>query len=262
MVFPPAVRCGMIASLEHTLHAAGTDSPEEQQGLFPMTEWTVVLAVRTDAVTRTQALETLCKGYWRPVYAWLRRSGHSQHDAEDLTQAFFVKMLTRQSMERAERERGRFRSYLLLMLKSFVMDEWDRSRAQRRGGGKQAFSLDVASEERREALQLADGESAERAFDRRWALQVLEQARSQLEEECEAAGKGAVFAALFAPGAESQADIAARLGLTPNAIKMAARRMRRRLEELIRLVVAQTVSSKAELDREIRYLVEAVSDGS
>jgi RNA polymerase sigma factor (sigma-70 family) len=191
-----------------------------------------------------------------------RRTGRSQQDAEDLTQAFFLKILTKQTIERVERERGRFRSYLLMVLKSFLMDEWDRSQAQRRNSGRQAFSLDVESEEAREALATPGGISPERAFDRRWALEVLEQARVRLGEECEAAGKGDVFRALFKPEDgrdETQAVIAERLGVTANALKMTARRMRRRMEELIRAEVSQTVSSKEELEEEIRYLMEALS---
>jgi RNA polymerase sigma-70 factor (ECF subfamily) len=238
-------------------------SSTHRYGMFPATVWTVVLAVREDPAARTRALETLCRRYWSPVYAWIRRNGRSQEDAEDLTQAFFLKVLTRQTIERVERERGRFRSYLLMVLKSFLMDEWDRSRAQRRNGGRQAFSLDVESEEAREALAMPGGVSPERAFDRRWALEVLEQARLRLGEECEVAGKGETFRALFAPSEgvdETQIVTAQRLGITANALKMTARRMRRRLEELIRAEVSQTVSSKEELEEEIRYLMEALSD--
>lgn len=255
--------CDIIAALNDSAHRAGRDSEQDQQGLFPATEWTVVLGVRADEVTRQQALERLCRSYWRPVYVWVRRNGRSAQDAEDLTQAFFAKLLSQHRIERADHERGRFRSYLLAMLKSFLMDEWDRSRAQRRGGGAQVFSLDAVSAESLEALEALDGISPEKAFDRRWALEVLEQARSKLGEECDAAGKGALFTALFGPAnqtEETHAVIAARLGLTQNAIKMTARRMRRRLEELIRAVVSQTVSSKPELEHEIRYLMEAVSD--
>ncbi len=239
------------------------EASTHRYGMFPATVWTVVLAVREDTVARERALETLCKRYWSPVYAWIRRTGRSQEDAEDLTQAFFLKILTRQTIERVERERGRFRSYLLVVLKSFLMDEWDRSRAQRRNSGKQAFSLDVESEEAREALAMPGGVSPERAFDRRWALEVLEQARQRLGEECEAAGKGDMFRAIFVPNQgpdETQAVTADRLGVTANALKMTARRMRRRLEELIRAEVSQTVSSKEELEEEIRYLMHALSD--
>ncbi len=239
----------------------GVETSEQQQGLFPVTEWTVVLAARSDEVTRAQALETLCRAYWRPVHAWVRRSGKSREDAEDLTQAFFLKLLSQESVQRADRERGRFRSYLLVMLKGFLSDEWDKSRAQRRGGGQVAFSLDVESEAAREALETPGGESPDRVFDRRWALEVLEQARLKLGAECEAAGKGELFAALFsgAEAEERQSEIALRLGMTENAVKMSARRMRGRLQELIREVVARTVSSKQELDGEIRHLMEAVS---
>jgi len=237
-------------------------SPLHSKGMFPVTVWTVVLAVR-EPETRTKALETLCRRYWRPVYVWVRRTGRSQEDAEDLTQAFFLKVLSRSTIERVQRERGRFRSYLLMVLQSFLRDEWDRSRAQRRGGGRVAFSLDVESEETAEALATPAGCSPERAFDRRWALEVLEQARQQLGAECAAAGKDGIFRALFpGPGdpEETQPAIAEKLGLTPNAVKLTARRMRRRLEALIRAEVAQTVSSHEELEEEIRYLMAALTD--
>lgn len=219
----------------------------------------MVRAAGVDA-TRGSALETLCERYWRPVYAWVRRSGRGAEDAEDLTQAFFAKVLEQHSIERADRERGRFRSYLLAMLQRFLADDWDRSRAQRRGGGKAVFSLDVASVEASEALALPGAESPERAFDRRWALDVVEQARGLLREECAAAKKGEIFEALFVSAAEeTQAALAARLGITENAVKMTARRLRRRLEEHIRAVVAETVSTREDLEGEIRQLMEALA---
>jgi RNA polymerase sigma factor (sigma-70 family) len=234
-------------------------------GVFPATVWTVVLAVRADAAAREQALETLCLRYWRPLYAWVRRSGKSPEDAEDLTQAFFVKVLARQTIERVDRERGKFRSWLLMTLRSFLNDEWDRSRAQRRGGGRAAFSLDVESAESREALETAGGDTPEQVYDRRWAREVMEQARRKLGEECTAAGKADLFHALFpAPEAaeESQAAVAVRLGVTANAVKMSARRLRLRFGELIRAEVAQTVSSQEELNDEIRCLMGALSRDS
>lgn len=234
------------------------------QGVFPSTIWTVVLATREDEGVRGAALETLCRRYWRPVYAWVRRSGKSREDAEDLTQAFFVKVLTQQVIERAERERGRFRSWLQTVLRSYLKDEWDRGRAQKRGGGRAAFSLDVESAESREALETPGGSTPERAYDRRWALEVLENARVKLGAECAAAGKSAIFLALFpAPEGdeESQTVLAERLGLTANAVKMTARRMRRRLEELIRAEVAETVSSREEMEQEIKHLMAALSEG-
>ena len=243
--------------------ADGDASWQQAPGAFPATVWTVVLAVREAAPARERALETLCRRYWRPVYAWVRRSGMSREDAEDLTQAFFLKVLTQQVIERAERERGRFRSWLLTVLRSFLTDEWDRSQAQKRGGGRAAFSLDVESEESREALETPGGNTPEKAYDRRWALEVLENARVKLGGECAAAGKGATFDGLFPPAQqteETQAALAERLGVTHNAIKMTARRMRKRLEELIRTEVAQTVSTKEEMEEEIRHLMTALSE--
>ncbi len=237
---------------------------EQGQGVFPQTVWTVVLAAKDATPARERALETLCRTYWRPVYSWIRKSGKSQEDAEDLTQAFFLKVLTQQVIERAQRERGRFRSWLLTVLRSFLLDEWDRSRAQKRGGGRAMFSLDVESAESREALEMPGDISPERAFDRRWALEVLENARVKLGAECEVAGKGAIFAGLFpAPENEevSQTILAERLGVTANAVKMTSRRMRRRLEEIIRAEVAETVSSREEMEQEIRHLMAALSEG-
>lgn len=245
-------------------NAAPPRQPPPDQGVFPPTVWTVVLAARADAPSRERALETLCRSYWRPVYTWIRNSGKSQEDAEDLTQAFFLKVLTQQVIERAQRERGRFRSWLLTVLRSFLLDEWDHSRAQKRGGGRAAFSLDVESAESREALETPGGISPEKAFDRRWALEVLENARVKLGAECDVAGKGAIFAGLF-PAPENEelphTVLAERLGVTANAVKMTSRRMRRRLEELIRAEVAETVSSREEMEKEIRHLMAALSEG-
>ncbi len=228
--------------------------------MFPSTLWTLVGAVRQDSSESGAALEKLCRRYWRPVYAWIRRSGKSPTDAEDFTQAFFLHVLARRTIERAERERGRFRAFIITVLKRFLADQWDHASAQRRGGGVIPFSLDVASAEADEALGAAGGVSPERAFDRRWALDVLAQARGRLREECAAARKLEIFDVLFAEEVvETQAALAQRLGTTENTVKMTARRLRQRLEELVRTVVGETVSSYEDLDNEIRHLMNAVS---
>ena len=221
----------------------------------------MILAARSEDAEYGRAIESLCQRYWRPIYVWVRQSGRSVEDAQDLTQAFFAKVLEQESIGKAERARGRFRTYLLAMLANFLADDWDRSRAARRGGGKLVFSLNVASTEASEALEVSDRVSPERAFDRRWAWDVIEQARVLLRAECAAARKSEIFEALFVCAAEeTQASLAARLGLSENAVKMTSRRLRRRLEELIRAVVADTVSTQAELDEEIKQLIEALAE--
>ena len=217
-----------------------------------------------DASGATAALEKLCRTYWYPLYAYLRRQGRSPHDAQDLTQAFFLRLLEGNLLERAAREKGRFRSFLLTSLKNFLSDEWDKARAAKRGGGTPILSLDEQTAEDRYRFEPADEMSAEKLFDRRWAMTLLEMAMQRLEQEYAAADKAALFqrlhvALLGEKTSLTYADLGAQLSMTEGAVKVAAHRMHRRYRELLRAEIASTVSSQDDIDDELRQLFAALS---
>ncbi|MBI2929021.1 MAG: sigma-70 family RNA polymerase sigma factor [Verrucomicrobia bacterium] len=209
------------------------------------------------------ALEKLCRTYWSPLYAFVRRCGHSVHDAEDLTQEFLAGLLHRKGLARLQPEKGRFRAFLLASLKHFLADQRDRESAQKRGGGVPVLSLDDTTAEARYQLEPRDDLTPDRVFERRWAYALLEQVLVLLRGEFVRAGKGPLFEALrpFLVGeAEgiSYVEVAARLGLTEAAAKMTVTRMRRRYRELLRAEVAHTVADPREIDEELRHLMAAL----
>lgn len=211
----------------------------------------------------TMALETLCKTYWQPIYVYVRRAGFGEADAQDLTQEFFARLLEKNYLGHLQDQRGKFRSFLLTFVKHFLSDERDKSRAQKRGGGKATISLhDPASEE---GWHLASERelSAEQLFDRRWAQTVLDNALRQLGNDYRESGKGALFERLkdYQPGAASEtyAQIGAELGMSEEAVKSAVHRLRRRHREILRAEIAHTVDRPEEIDEEIRYLIEVMS---
>jgi RNA polymerase sigma-70 factor (ECF subfamily) len=219
----------------------------------------VLRAGHGDSAESAAALETLCRAYWLPLYAFVRRKGFEPADAEDYTQAFFQRLLERNDLAHVSQDKGRFRSFLMAALQHFISDELDRARALKRGGGRQHLRLDTTDAEPLYAAEMVDGETPERAFDRNWTRALLARAGTRLRNECAAAGKEELFAAVGPEtgGEESQAAIAARLGLTESAVKSAAFRLRQRYRELIIDEVAQTVSNPAELEEELRQLLAA-----
>jgi len=237
------------------------DSP----AAFPVTHWSVVLEARAGQDTGAQAaLETLCDAYWYPLYAFVRRQGYAPEDAEDLTQGFFARLLKKDYLVDILPGKGRFRSFLLTALKRFLADEHDKATAQKRGGGQVPISLDAQTAEDRYRFEPTENWTPERLFDRRWAITVLAQARERLREEYFAAGKGALFEQLKGcydqdETTVSYADAAAQLALPENTVKSHVHRLRRRYGQLLRAEIAQTVSSEAEVEEEIRYLLEVVS---
>jgi RNA polymerase sigma factor (sigma-70 family) len=234
------------------------------QPLFTTTHWSVVLAAaRPEAPEATAALERLCRTYWYPLYAYVRREGHNPADAQDLTQGFFASLLARNSLLWVAPEKGKFRSFLLASMRHFLSDQRDRARAAKRGGTQQALSLDAQEAEERYHLEPVERLDAERIYERRWAMTLLEQALSRLREETIAAGKADAFASLkdFVAGENdiSCAEAAAQLGLTEGAVKSAVHRLRQRYRELVREEIAQTVADPEEIDEEIRYLITVMS---
>jgi RNA polymerase sigma-70 factor (ECF subfamily) len=236
------------------------DTPQAPAAGFAPTRWSVVLAAGgTTSVQAQDALATLCQTYWYPLYAYVRRQGHAPHDAEDLTQEFFRRLLQKHYLAGIRREGGRFRSFLLTALKRFLANEWDRSRAQKRGGGQTVVSLDCAGAESRLNLEAALELAPERVYERQWAQTLLEQVLTRLHAEYNAAGRGALFDAIGGSlsqprGVVPYSDIAVRLNTTEAAVKMAVRRLRARYRELLRLTIAQTVSDPDEIEEEIRHL--------
>lgn len=233
---------------------------------FVTTRWTVVLSAREkDSPEAGVALDQLCRIYWYPLYAYVRRLGHSCHDAQDLTQGFFARLLARDYLAAVEREKGRFRTFLLMAFKRFLADEWDRARAQKRGGGQKPLSLDTATAEVRYQAEMADDRTPDRLYEHRWALALLDQAINRLQAEFARAGKAGEFARLKTfltarKGAIPYAAVAAEMGLSEGALRVAVHRLRRRFREVFREEIAQTVAGPEEIEEEIRHLLAALSE--
>ena len=227
---------------------------------FPTTHWSVVLSAG-DAVApvSSQALEKLCQAYWSPLYAYLRRQGHSPHDAQDLTQGFLARVIAREDLAVVGPEKGRFRTFLLTGLRNFTIKQALRDKAFKRGGGKELFSMNADDAERLCGPDLA-AESPELAFDRRWCRTTLALAVKRLREEHHARGKDALFEALspFLDGADAgeYEAVAQRLGMAPGTIAVTVHRLRSRLQELVRAEVAQTVASPDQVEEELKHLME------
>jgi RNA polymerase sigma-70 factor (ECF subfamily) len=230
------------------------------------THWSVVLAAREkDSPRNREALEALCRTYWYPLYAFVRRQGRSPHDAQDLTQGFFARLLEKDYLQAAAREKGRFRTFLLVALKRFLANEWDRVRARKRGGGQVVLSLDTELAEQRYRVEPAEGVTAERIFERRWALTLLEQTMTRLRQEFTTAGKPDEFERLKVfltaeSGAIGYADIAGALGVSAGAARVAVHRLRKRFREVFREEIAHTVSSPEEIDEEVRHLLTVLGE--
>ncbi|MFO1498003.1 MAG: sigma-70 family RNA polymerase sigma factor [Verrucomicrobiota bacterium] len=229
------------------------------------THWSVVLnAARPDSAEAQEALEELCRNYWFPLYAYARKQGCDLHNAQDLTQEFFGRLIEKNYLGLADRRRGRFRWFLLTAFKCFLANEWDRSHAQKRGGGKSILSFDAMTAEERYRSEPQDDSSADQVYDSRWASDLLERARSQLRKEFVNAGRldRLNHFEAYLPGGQptlSQAEVGAALGLTEGTVKQEVFRIRRRFGELVRAAVAQTVAHPDEVEDEINYLIDVMS---
>jgi RNA polymerase sigma-70 factor (ECF subfamily) len=236
-----------------------------QAAWFTTTHWSIVLNAQNPASPQaSEALEKLCCSYWYPLYAFVRRQGNDEYTAKDLTQAFFARLLEKNRLFQADRQRGKFRSFLLGALKHFLADEWDKTQAWKRGGGRIILSLDDQAAEDRYHLEPTDEMTPDRVFDRRWAMTTLDQAANRLRKEYQDTGKGALFDQLqeFLSGAlegVGYAAAAARLGMTENTLKSYVRRLRLRNREILREVIADTVASPSQIDEELRDLFAAVA---
>jgi RNA polymerase sigma-70 factor (ECF subfamily) len=246
--------------------SASTHGELPSHPVFVTTHWSLVRSARDKKSPQSaDALEKLCRAYWYPLYAYVRRAGQSKENAEDLTQAFFARLLEKNFLEAAEQERGRFRSFLLLAFKRFLANEWDRIRAQKRGGGQTHVSLDTELAERKFKIETSAGEtSPERLYERRWALTLLEQTMARLRAEFERAGKTGEFERLKSFLTADQREIpyataATELGMSENTLRVAVHRLRKRYRELFREEIAHTLAKGEDVDTELRYLLAVLS---
>jgi len=232
---------------------------------FATTHWSLVGAARPNEASQTrarEALEELCRAYWYPLYAFVRSRGYSAADAQDLTQAFFARFIETDGFASADRERGRFRSYLLGAMKHFLANEWHRAQTQKRGGKVRFIEFDALDPEARYARASEQTDNPEHIFDREWALQTIAGALQALRNEMAKAGKSEQFDAL--KGSLTGEDelprdqIAERLNMSAGAVKVAVYRLRQRYRILLRAAIAETVSNEADLNYEMRYLVEVL----
>lgn len=241
-------------------------APTGAEGAFPATRWSVVLQAAGRASPESaEALEALCRAYWRPLYAFVRREGYAPAEAQDLTQEFFSRLLEKHWLDDVRPGKGRFRSFLLAAVKHLLANEWKRAHRQKRGGGAAFVSLDETETEERGQLELAGGLTPDRAFERRWVETLLGRVLGRLRGEFEAAGYADRYA-LLKPFLLNHDDprpceeFATRLGLTVSGAKSAIRRMRLRYAELFRDEIAQTVGGPEEVEDEIRHLLAVMSD--
>lgn len=241
-------------------------SPLRGPGLFVTTHWSVVLAARDkSSPNAAAALEALCRTYWHPVYAFVRRQGHSPSDAEDLTQEFFARLLAKDYIQAADREKGRFRTFLRVALKRFLANEWDRARRLKRGGGIPWLTLDTPGAEQRYLVDLSNAPSPDQIYERRWARTLLDQALSRLRASYESAGKTLEFEKLKgALTAEREAidysELAHALKVNEGAARVAVHRLRKQFRQTFRAAVAETVSHPDEVKEELRHLARLLAE--
>lgn len=224
----------------------------------------VLSAGRSDTTRARTALEQLCRHYWQPLYAYVRRAGYSREEAQDLTQEFFARLLAQNTVARADPARGRFRSFLLASLKHFLVNEWEKAHAQKRGGHAQFLALEFDTAETQCVQPIAPGDTPDRAYDRQWALALLDVVLGRVRQEYTDSGRDALFVGLkdTLTGGRSEIpyrELAAGLGLSEGAVRVAAHRLRQRYRELLREEIAHTVAGPEEVEEELKHLFAALS---
>jgi RNA polymerase sigma-70 factor (ECF subfamily) len=227
---------------------------------FTTTHWSVVLQAQGQSPAAQEALEKLCRTYWRPIYGFVRRQGTEPEEAKDLTQGFFALLLQRRDLDMVRREKGRLRSYLLTSLKHFLTNERNRAMAIKRGEGQRLIPLETLQDPERAGFEPADTLTADEIYERRWALALLDQVLMRLGDEYRAAGRAILFECLKAlltdeAGRPSQRQIAEELGMTENAVKQAFHRLRERYRQLLREEIAHTVIAPGDIEDELSYLI-------
>jgi len=230
---------------------------------FATTHWSVVLTAQDESPAAQEALEELCRTYWRPIYSFVRRQGVGLEEAEDLTQGFFALLLERRDLDAVRKEKGRLRSYLLTSLKHFLASEQRRAMAIKRGKGQRLVPLEELGAKERIEMEPADYLSADRLYERRWASTLMEQVLRRLKDEYRTAGNAALFDWLKQlltdePGAPSRAEIAAKLGMTENAVWQALYRFRHRYQVLLREEISHTVAIASDIEDELRHLISVL----
>jgi len=242
-------------------------SASDAREAFPHTQWSLVLAaIHKDSPESTAALDALCRGYWYPLYAYVRRCGNSSHDAQDLTQEFFCRLLDKNWLNAADRHKGRLRGFLVTAMSNFMNNQWRQAATQKRGGGRKRVPFDAAVAESRYAADESSGLAAQDIFDRHWALTVLELALTRLRQES-MRGAPASFEALkgclTAPrGSIHYPAIAKTLCLNEGAARVAVHRLRKRFREIYREELMQTLADSSDLDTELSYLAKVLADQS
>jgi len=227
---------------------------------FTTTHWSVVLEAQGQSPAAREALEKLCRIYWRPIYGFVRRQGTKPEEAEDLTQEFFALLLERRDLDAVRREKGRLRSYLLTSLKHFLASEHRRAMTAKRGKGQRLVPFEELSASERMEPEPADHLSADRIYERRWALTLMDQVLRRLKDEYRTAGNAALFDSLKQllpdePGASSRAEMASQLDMTDNALRQAFHRFRHRYQLLLREEISHTVAIASDVEDELRYLI-------
>jgi RNA polymerase sigma factor (sigma-70 family) len=253
---------------QRLLHQVTTESPSSSApgDIFATTHWTVVLAAgRRHTPQSDGALEKLCRTYWFPLYAYVRRRGHNKQDAEDLAQEFFARFLEKNYLSGLSADRGRFRAFLLASLKHFLANEWDKSQAQKRGGGITPLSLDWQTADTKFQVAATNEPSPDKAFDREWALALLAKVIERLQKECAVDGKAKLFeqlkSFLMAGKSETaQNEVAQALGMEEGAVRVAIHRLRKRYRALLRDEIAQTLVDESQVDEEMRALFGAFAN--
>lgn len=241
-------------------------STHPRDDVFATTHWTVVLAAgKTHTPQSDHALEQLCRTYWFPLYAYVRRRGYPKEDAEDLTQAFFARFLAKNYLKDLSIERGRFRAFLLASLKHFLINEWDKTQRLKRGGGAAHLSLDWKTADTHFQIASTAEPSPDKAYDREWALALLSKVIERLQAECESEGRRKQFAELkifltAGKGALSHAEAGKALGMDEAAVRTAVHRLRKRYRQLLRDEIAQTLSNPAQVDEEMQALFGAFTE--
>ncbi len=245
--------------------ACGKRTEHGDDAQFRTTHWSVVLLAGGDQTAESAAsLEKLCRTYWYPLYAFVRRQGYDPHEAQDLTQEFFCRFIESQALRSADPAKGKFRSFLIGALKNLLANEWDRTTRLKRGGGREIFSWDGLTPEERYLFEPAESTTPERQFDQQWARTLVAVALAKLRGECGLQGTDRRFEVLKVflsgdPGGISYAEAARQLELSESAAKSAVHRLRQRYAELFRAEVAHTVNGPAEVEAEIRHLFTALS---
>lgn len=240
-------------------------APDPSSGIFATTHWSVVLSAKNDESSAAMlALDRLCRSYWRPVYAYIRRDGHTAPDAQDLTQEFFRRLIQKEWLNHLQHQRGKFRSFLLTFLKHFLSDERDRAGALKRGGDRTFIPLDDLQSEENRAFELSNALTAEQVFERRWAQALMERAVDRLRQEYQDEGKMDLFQTLkdLQPGErgdQSYAELGMRFGLSEGAIKSAMHRLRMRHREILRNEIADTLGNTGDVEEEIQHLIRVLA---